>query len=113
MGKTADGAALFGMTSPLLTTADGKKMGKTADGAVWLNAELLSPFEYWQFWRNTADADVGRFLKIFTELPREEIEALAALQGAAINEAKVKLADEATAMLHGPEVLGQIKETAQ
>ena len=112
LARRADGASLFGMTSPLLTTADGKKMGKTADGAVWLNAELLSPFEYWQFWRNTADADVGRFLRIFTELPRERIEELEALSGAAINEAKVVLADEATGMLHGPECLAQIKETA-
>lgn len=85
LARKADGASLFGFTAPLLTTSEGKKMGKTADGAVWLNAELLSPFEYWQFWRNTADADVGRFLKIFTELPREEIEALEALQGSEIN----------------------------
>ena len=112
LARRADGASLFGMTSPLLTTADGKKMGKTADGAVWLNPELLSPFEYWQFWRNTADADVGRFLRIFTELPRARIEELEALPGAQINEAKVVLADEATSMLHGAECLTQIKETA-
>ena len=107
-----DGRSLYGLTAPLLATADGKKMGKTADGAVWLNADLLSPFDYWQFWRNTADADVGRFLRIFTELPREEIETLEALKGAAINEAKVRLADEATAMLHGAECLGEIRAAA-
>ena len=75
-----DGTTVYGVTAPLLATADGKKMGKTADGAVWLNEDLLSPFEYWQFWRNTADADVGRFLRIFTELPKEEIESLESLQ---------------------------------
>ena len=110
--RKADGAALFGCTAPLLTTSDGKKMGKTADGAVWLNPELLSPFEYWQFWRNTADADTGRFLRIFTELPREDIERLEALPGAQINEAKVVLADEATSLLHGPECLAEVKQTA-
>ena len=79
---------MYGLTAPLLTTSEGKKMGKTASGAVWLNADLLSPFEYWQFWRNTADADVGRFLRIFTELPRDRIEGLEALKGAQINDAK-------------------------
>ena len=107
-----DGRSLYGLTAPLLATADGKKMGKTADGAVWLNADLLSPFDYWQFWRNTADADVGRFLRIFTELPREEIETLETLKGAAINEAKARLADEATSMLHGAECLGDIRAAA-
>ena len=97
LGRKADGAALFGLTAPLLTTSEGKKMGKTADGAVWLNPDLLSPFEYWQFWRNSADDDVGRFLRIFTELPKERIEELAALKGAEINGAKAVLADEATA----------------
>ena len=111
--RKADGAALFGCTAPLLTTSDGKKMGKTADGAVWLNADLLTPFAYWQFWRNTDDADVGRFLRIFTELPRAEIEALEALQGAEINQAKKVLADEATRMLHGDAVLDDIHATAK
>jgi tyrosyl-tRNA synthetase len=111
--RKADGAALFGCTAPLLTTSDGKKMGKTADGAVWLNADLLTPFAYWQFWRNTDDADVGRFLRIFTELPRAEIEALEALQGAEINKAKQVLADEATRMLHGDAVLDDIQATAK
>jgi len=113
LARKADGAALFGCTAPLLTTSDGKKMGKTADGAVWLNADLLTPFAYWQFWRNTDDADVGRFLRIFTELPRAEIEALEALQGAQINQAKKVLADEATRMLHGDAVLDDIHATAK
>jgi tyrosyl-tRNA synthetase len=112
LARRVDSTSVFGFTAPLLATADGKKMGKTADGAVWLNQELLSPFEYWQFWRNTADADVGRFLRIFTELPKEEIESLESLQGAAINEAKVRLADEATGMLHGVECLDEIRATA-
>jgi len=112
LGRRVDGASLYGLTAPLLATADGKKMGKTADGAVWLNADLLSPFDYWQFWRNTADADVGRFLRIFTELPQEEIARLEALPGAAINEAKKVLADEATSMLHGPECLVDIRAAA-
>lgn len=113
LARKVDGTELFGLTSPLLTTSDGKKMGKTADGAVWLNADLLSPFEYWQFWRNTADADVGRFLRIFTELPREKIEELEKLEGADINNAKVVLADEATTLLHGADCLDTIKETAK
>jgi len=113
LGRRVDGKSLYGLTAPLLATADGKKMGKTADGAVWLNEDMLSPFEYWQFWRNTADADVGRFLRIFTELPQEEIEKLESLPGAAINEAKAKLADEATAMLHGAECLEDIRATAK
>lgn len=113
LARRCDSKTVFGLTAPLLTTSDGKKMGKTADGAVWLNEDLLSPFEYWQFWRNTDDADVGRFLKIFTELPQERIEELASLKGAAINEAKAVLADEATVMLHGPECLETIRETAE
>jgi len=113
LARKADGASLFGCTAPLLTTSDGKKMGKTADGAVWLNADLLTPFAYWQFWRNTDDADVGRFLRIFTELPRAEIEALDALKGAEINQAKKVLADEATRMLHGAAVLDDIHATAE
>jgi len=91
----------FGVTAPLVTTASGVKMGKTVDGAVWLNPELRSPYDYWQFWRNTEDADVGRFLRLFTELPLEEIGRLEALQGSEINEAKKVLATEAAALLHG------------
>jgi tyrosyl-tRNA synthetase len=94
-------AEAFGVTAPLVTTSSGVKMGKTVDGAVWLNAELRSPYDYWQFWRNTEDADVGRFLKLFTELPLDEIARLAALGGAEINEAKKVLANEATRLLHG------------
>ena len=112
LARRVDGKSLYGLTAPLLATADGKKMGKTADGAVWLNADLLSPFDYWQFWRNTADADVGRFLRIFTELPKEEIERLEALPGAAINDAKIVLADEATKMLHGEGCLPEIRAAA-
>jgi tyrosyl-tRNA synthetase len=93
--------AAFALTTPLLTTSSGAKMGKTAAGAVWLNADLLSPYDYWQFWRNTEDADVGRFLRLFTDLPLSEIEQLEALPGAKINEAKKMLANEATRMLHG------------
>jgi tyrosyl-tRNA synthetase len=106
------GASVFGLTTPLLTTADGKKMGKTADGAVWLNADMLSPYHFWQFWRNTADADVGRFLKLFTELPLDEIARLAALEGSEINEAKRILADEATALAHGREAAEAAQATA-
>jgi tyrosyl-tRNA synthetase len=101
LGRRMGTADLFGLTQPLITTASGAKMGKTAAGAVWLNADMLSPFDYWQYWRNTEDADVGRFLKIFTDLPLDEIARLEALQGAEINEAKKTLATEATAMLHG------------
>ena len=101
--RRMDGAEAFGLTTPLVTTASGVKMGKTVDGAVWLNADLRSPYDYWQFWRNTEDADVVRFLKLFTELPLDEIERLGALQGAEVNEAKKLLASEATALLHGAE----------
>ena len=94
-------AEIWGLTSPLLTTSDGKKMGKSASGAVWLNADLLSPYEFWQFWRNTTDADVGRFLKLYTELPVAECDRLGALEGADINAAKIILANEVTALLHG------------
>lgn len=97
----ADGGDAFGLTWPLITTASGGKMGKTVDGAVWLNADKKSPYEYWQFWRNTEDADVGRFLRLFTELPLEKIESLEALEGADINTAKITLANAATTMLHG------------
>jgi tyrosyl-tRNA synthetase len=99
--RRLDGREAFGVTAPLVTTSSGVKMGKTVDGAVWLNADMRSPFEYWQFWRNTEDADVGRFLRLFTELPLDEIEPLQALKGSEINEAKKLLADHATALLHG------------
>jgi len=113
LGRRCEGAELFALTAPLITTSDGKKMGKTAGGAIWLNADKLSEYDYWQFWRNTADADVIRFLKLFTELPLEEIATLEKLEGADINKAKIVLADEATAMLHGRECLTQIHETIQ
>jgi tyrosyl-tRNA synthetase len=99
--RRIDGTELYGVTTPLITTADGAKMGKTAQGAVWLDEQLLSPYDYWQFWRNAADADVGRFLRLFTDLPLDEIARLERLPGAEINEAKIVLATEATAMLHG------------
>jgi tyrosyl-tRNA synthetase len=104
---------VFGLTSPLLTTSDGRKMGKSASGAVWLNAEMLSPYEFWQFWRNTTDADVGRFLKLYTELPLEDCERLGAAEGAAINDAKVVLANEVTALLHGREAAQAAEATAR
>ena len=113
LGRRIDGSELYGLTTPLITTADGAKMGKTASGAVWLNADQLSPYDYWQFWRNTADADVGRFLRLFTDLPLEQIAKLEALDGAAINDAKVVLATEATALLHGREAATNAKETAK
>ena len=103
LGRRIDGTELFGVTTPLITTADGSKMGKTAQGAVWLDAQLLSPYDYWQFWRNTSDADVGKFLRLFTDLPLDEIARLENLPGAEINQAKIVLATEATAMLHGRE----------
>ncbi|MCF6443466.1 tyrosine--tRNA ligase [Nereida sp. MMG025] len=92
---------IYGLTSPLLTTSDGKKMGKSQDGAVWLNGDMVSPYQFWQFWRNTTDADTGRFLKLYTELPVDECERLGALAGSEINEAKIILANEVTALLHG------------
>jgi len=101
LNHKADGRDVFGLTCPLITTASGGKMGKTADGAVWLNADKRTPYEYWQFWRNTEDADVGRFLKLFTDLPMQEIARLEALEGAEINDAKVALANAATTLLHG------------
>ncbi|MBL4927533.1 tyrosine--tRNA ligase [Fuscibacter oryzae] len=104
---------IYGLTTPLLTTSDGRKMGKSANGAVWLNGAMLSPYEFWQFWRNTTDADVGRFLKIFTELPVEECDRLGALQGAEINQAKITLANLATAMLHGTEAAQAAELTAR
>ena len=111
--RRVDGTQVFGLTSPLITTADGGKMGKTAKGAVWLNADALSPYDYWQFWRNTQDADVGRFMRLFTDLPLDEIARLEAAQGAEINEAKKILADAATAMAHGPDAATAAAETAR
>jgi tyrosyl-tRNA synthetase len=104
---------LYALTTPLLETASGAKMGKTAQGAVWLNADQTSPYDFWQYWRNTEDGDVARFLKRFTTLPLVEIGKLAALQGAEINEAKKVLATEATALLHGREKAAAAAETAQ
>jgi tyrosyl-tRNA synthetase len=101
LGRRIDGAGLYGVTTPLITTADGAKMGKTAQGAVWLDEQFLSTYDYWQFWRNTQDADVGRFLRLFTDVPLDEIARLEMLPGAEINQAKTELATEATAMLHG------------
>ncbi|MCY4220922.1 MAG: tyrosine--tRNA ligase [Thiotrichales bacterium] len=112
LGRRVASLTLFGLTSPLLTTAGGAKMGKTADGAVWLNPDRFSPYEYWQYWRNTEDADVGRFLRLFTELPLDEIVRLEALEGAEINEAKVILATETTTLCHGPEAAEAAAETA-
>ena len=113
LGRRLTEAQLFGLTSPLMTTASGAKMGKTAAGAVWLNADMLKPYAYWQFWRNTEDADVGRFLKLFTYLPMYEIARLEALQGAELNDAKKVLATEATAMAHGREIALEAAETAR
>jgi tyrosyl-tRNA synthetase len=113
LGRRVEGAELHGLTTPLITTSSGAKMGKTADGAVWLNADLVSPYEYWQFWRNTHDRDVGRFLRLFTELPLAEIARLGALAGQELNEAKKVLATEATALAHGREAAEQAATTAQ
>ena len=113
LARRIEGAQLYGLTTPLITTADGGKMGKTAAGAVWLNADLLSPYDYWQFWRNAQDGDVGKFLRLFTDLPLAEIARLEALQGAEINDAKKALADAATAMLHGEEAAAGAAETAR
>ncbi len=104
---------IYGLTSPLLTTSDGKKMGKSADGAIWLNADMCSAYEFWQFWRNTTDADVGRFLKLYTELPVEECDRLGALEGAEINEAKIRLANEVTTLAHGAEAASAAEATAR
>ncbi len=104
---------IYGLTTPLLTTSDGRKMGKSASGAVWLNGDMLSPYEFWQFWRNTTDADVGRFLKIFTELPVEECDRLGALGGSEINQAKIQLANLATWLLHGAEAAAAAEATAR
>lgn len=111
--RRVDQKAAFGLTTPLLTTASGGKMGKTAQGAVWLNAEQLSPYDYWQFWRNAEDADVGRFMRLFTDLSLEQIAEYEALEGAAINEAKKALADAATTLLHGAEAAATARAAAE
>jgi tyrosyl-tRNA synthetase len=113
LGRRTDGVELFGVTSPLLTTTSGAKMGKTASGAMWLNPDMLSPYDYWQYWRNTEDGDVERFLKLFTELPLKEIGKLAKMQGAESNEAKKILATEATALVHGRDAANCAAETAR
>jgi len=111
--RRVDGAEVYGLTTPLLATASGAKMGKTAAGAVWLNADMLSAYEYWQYWRNAEDADVGRFLRLFTDVPLDEIARLESSDGAAINDAKVALANAATTMLHGAEAAQAAHETAR
>ena len=111
--RRVDGQEVFGLTSPLITTASGAKMGKSAAGAVWLNDDKLSAFDFWQFWRNTEDADVGRFLRLFTELPEDEIRQLEALQGADINTAKIALANAVTRLCHGPEAAQAAEQTAR
>jgi tyrosyl-tRNA synthetase len=113
LGRRVGERQLYALTSPLLTTSSGAKMGKTAAGAVWLNADMLSPYDYWQYWRNAEDADAERFLKLYTTLPMDEIRRLAALEGAEINEAKKVLANEATTLLHGEEAARAAAETAQ
>ena len=104
---------VYGLTSPLLTTSDGKKMGKSQSGAIWLDQDMLSAYEFWQFWRNTSDADVGRFLKLYTELPVAECDRLGALEGAEINEAKIRLANEVTGLLHGADAAATAEATAR
>jgi tyrosyl-tRNA synthetase len=111
--RRVDQKAAFGLTTPLLTTASGGKMGKTAQGAVWLNAEQLSPYDYWQFWRNADDADVGKFLRLFTDLPLDEVTRLESLEGAGINDAKKTLADAATTMLHGADAAATARAAAE
>jgi tyrosyl-tRNA synthetase len=113
LGRRVNNAQLFALTSPLITTSSGAKMGKTAAGAVWLNALQVSPYDYWQYWRNTEDADVARFLKLFTTLPLDEVERLAALKGAEINEAKKVLATKATALVHGEAAAKEAASTAR
>jgi tyrosyl-tRNA synthetase len=113
LGRRMNNAHLFALTAPLITTTSGAKMGKTAAGAVWLNADLVSPYDYWQYWRNTEDGDVGRFLKLFTTLPLDEIARLSSLQGAELNDAKKVLATEATALVHGRVAAEAAAETAR
>ncbi len=104
---------VYGLTSHLLTTSDGKKMGKSQNGAVWLNGDMFAPYEFWQYWRNTTDADVGRFLKLYTEMPLEECDRLGALEGAEINEAKIVLANAVTTLLHGAAAAQAAEATAR
>ncbi|PZU54679.1 MAG: tyrosine--tRNA ligase, partial [Brevundimonas sp.] len=111
--RKVDQKAAFGLTTPLLSTASGQKMGKTVGGAVWLNADALSPYDYWQYWRNTEDGDVGRFMRLFTDLSDAEIAGYEALEGAAINDAKKALADAATAMLHGADEAAKARAAAE
>jgi len=113
LGRRLNGASLFALTSPLLTTSSGGKMGKSASGAVWLNADMLSVYDFWQYWRNTEDADVERFLKLYTTISMDEIARLGALQGAELNEAKSILATEVTALLHGRAEADKAAETAR
>jgi tyrosyl-tRNA synthetase len=113
LGRRVDGAQLYGVTTPLLATADGKKMGKTESGAVWLNADQLSPYDFWQYWRNAHDADVGKFLRLFTDVPLGEIVRLESLEGSEINEAKKVLADAVTSMVHGEDAAQEAAETAR
>ena len=113
LGRRVDARQLFGLTTPLLTTSSGAKMGKSAEGAIWLNADQLSPYDYWQYWRNTEDADVGRFLRLFTELPDERIRELEQETGSALNEAKKILATEVTALCHGKDAANEAAETAR
>lgn len=111
--RRIDATEVFGLTTPLLTTSSGAKMGKSVGGAIWLNADMLAPYDYWQYWRNTEDADVGKFLKLFTELPLDEIAQLEALEGSELNEAKKRLATEVTALCHGSDAAGEAAETAK
>lgn len=111
--RRVSGTEIFGLTSPLLATSDGRKMGKSAGGAIWLNGDMLSPYEFWQFWRNTTDADVGRFLKLYTELPIEECDRLGSLSGSEINDAKVVLANAVTTLCHGAEAAEAAEATAR
>ena len=113
LARRVEGQEVYGLTSALLTKADGTKMGKSASGAVWLNADMLSPYEFWQFWRNTLDADVGRFLKLFTEMPVGECDRLGSLEGQEINDAKIVLAREVTTLCHGAEAAAAAEETAR
>lgn len=113
LGRRIDQREMFGLTTPLLTTSSGAKMGKTAAGAVWLNSDMLSAYDYWQYWRNTEDADVGKFLKLFTDLPLDEIAELEARQGVELNEVKKRLATEITTLCHGPEAAEEAAETAR
>ncbi len=113
LGRRMDGAELYGLTTPLLTTADGAKMGKTAAGAIWLNEEQLPSYDFWQYWRNVDDRDVGRFLKLFTDLPLEEIARLEALEGAAINDAKIVLANEVTRLVRSEDAAIAASATAE